>query len=74
MSAASQETLMSTAVAQMPRYVLDLACGHKRPFTYRKKPPFLEPSETSWSLSWCMACNGSQKVLDVRLNDGQACE
>lgn len=56
----------------MPRYIIDLACGHQRPFTYRKKPPFLEPTETAWSLSWCERCQSSQKVLDVLLNDGDA--
>lgn len=54
----------------MPRYVIDLACGHQRQFTYRKPPPFLEPSETAWSLSWCSTCGRSQKVLDLRRSDG----
>ena len=55
----------------MPKYVLDLACGHRRIETLRKKPPFLEPSETAWSLSWCLVCERSQKVTDVRQFDGR---
>jgi hypothetical protein len=54
----------------VPRYVLDLACGHQRRFTYRKKPPFLEPTETAWSLAWCSDCHTQQKVTDVRQTDG----
>lgn len=54
----------------MPKYILDLACGHQRPFTYRKKPPYLVPTETAWSLSWCSTCGRSQKVLDLRQLDG----
>jgi hypothetical protein len=54
----------------MAEYVLDLACGHQRLFTYWKKPPFLQPSETAWSLSWCTDCGKSQKVFNVRQRDG----
>ena len=55
----------------MPRYVIDLACGHHRHCTYKKPPPFLVPTETAWTLSWCPVCDHTEKVLDVRLTDGR---
>lgn len=58
----------------MPKYVIDLSCGHQRRFTLRKKPRFLVPSEGAWSLCWCEPCQRNQKVHDVRTAGGSAAD
>lgn len=55
----------------MIAYVLDLACGHSTPIRHgRKLPPYLDPSETGWSLAWCGDCQAQQKVTGVYQYDG----
>ena len=58
----------------MPKYVMDLACGHRRLETSRKMPRFFEPSETGRTVTWCLVCQHSQTVLDVRQFDGSGCD
>ena len=56
----------------MIAFTLTLVCGHSTPTRYGPKlPPYLDPSETAWSLAWCGDCQTQRKVTDVRLIDGR---